>query len=196
MKADAIKRVVVRGTSWVGDTVITIPALRELRRLLPAAHITLVTRPGNAGLLIDVDFIDALVLEERTGWLDLAGQWRSWREGKFDLAIIFPNSFQAALIPALAGVPLRLGYDAERRGFLLTHRLPLPDWRNSRHEIFYYLNVISELDRLLNGMSQIMERVPDASLHVSLARQEPPAMPCDRWEFATVIQSSRSARAQ
>ena len=43
---ESIKRVVVRGTNWVGDSVMTIPALRALRRVLPDANITLVIRPG------------------------------------------------------------------------------------------------------------------------------------------------------
>lgn len=172
MRVDAIKRVVVRGANWVGDTVMTMPALRELRRLLPDAHITLVTRPGTAGLLTDLNFIDGLFLDEHRSWLTLAAEIGKWKQGQFDLAILFPNSFQAALIPALARVPLRLGYVAQGRGFLLTHRLALPEWRSSRHEIFYYLFLISELEKLLHGTSQIMERVPDSSLQVSIARQD------------------------
>ena len=50
LKAENIKRVVVRGTNWVGDAVMTVPALRELRRLLPNAHLTLATRPWAKGL--------------------------------------------------------------------------------------------------------------------------------------------------
>ncbi|MEO8436609.1 MAG: lipopolysaccharide heptosyltransferase II [Pyrinomonadaceae bacterium] len=170
MKAEAIKRVVVRGTNWVGDTVMTLPALRELRRLLPNAHITVVTRAGTAGLLSDVDFIDALMLDESSGLLAVGSQIRKWKQGNFDLAVLFPNSFQAALIPFLARVPSRLGYEADRRGFLLTHRLPQPEWRNSRHETFYYLNIVSALDQLINGASQIIERVPDTSIQVSTER--------------------------
>ena len=170
MKAEAIKRVVVRGTNWVGDTVMSLPALRELRRLLPNAHITVVTRPGAAGLLTGVDFIDALMLEEPGGLLAIASLVKKWKQGNFDLAILFPNSFQAALIPFLARVPLRLGYEAERRGFMLTHRVPQPDWRSSRHETFYYLNLVSELDRLINGASEIMDRAPDTSIQVSTER--------------------------
>src|SRR5687767_9964876 len=132
MKAEAIKRIVVRGTNWVGDTVISLPALRELRRLFPNAHITVVTRPGTAGLLTGVDFLDELMLEEPGGLLAIASLVKKWKQANFDLAILFPNSFQAALIPFLARVPLRLGYEAERRGFMLTHRITQPEWRSSR----------------------------------------------------------------
>ena len=47
-----IERVVVRGTNWVGDAVMTIPALRLLRRILPAAHITLATRSFARAILM------------------------------------------------------------------------------------------------------------------------------------------------
>ena len=171
IKADQIKRVVVRGANWVGDAAMTIPALRELRHLLPHAHIRLVSRSGTAGLFTDTDFIDELSVSDRSDWLSLGNEIAEWKRGQFDLAILFPNSFQVALIAALARVPVRLGYAAQGRGFLLTHSLPLPEWRGSRHEVFYYLNVVSELERLLSGTSQMMEREPDVSLRVSDERQ-------------------------
>ena len=61
VSASEIKRVVVRGTNWVGDSVMTLPALRALRRVLPQAEITLVVRPSATGIFADVDFIDHLV---------------------------------------------------------------------------------------------------------------------------------------
>ena len=58
VQAESIKRVAVRGTNWVGDAVMTVPALRALRRVLPTAHITLVIRPGTKGIFAEADFID------------------------------------------------------------------------------------------------------------------------------------------
>ena len=171
IKADQIKRVVVRSANWVGDAAMSIPALRELRHLLPHAHIRLVSRSGTAGLFTETNFIDELSVSDRSDWLSLGNEIAEWKSGRFDLAILFPNSFQVALIAALARVPVRLGYAAQGRGFLLSHPLPLPEWRGSRHEVFYYLNVVSELERLLSGTSQIMEREPDVSLQVSDERQ-------------------------
>ncbi len=171
IKADQIKRVVVRSANWVGDAAMSIPALRELRHLLPHAHIRLVGRSGTAGLFTETNFIDELSVSDRSDWLSLGNEIAEWKSGRFDLAILFPNSFQVALIAALARVPVRLGYAAQGRGFLLSHPLRLPEWCGSRHEVFYYLNVVSELERLLSGTSQIMEREPDVSLQVSDERQ-------------------------
>ena len=65
VSANEIKRVVVRGTNWVGDSVMTVPALRALRRVLPEAKITLVVRPSAKGIFADVDFVDEVLIYDR-----------------------------------------------------------------------------------------------------------------------------------
>src|SRR5690349_13687494 len=171
VQAETIKRVVVRGTNWVGDSVMTVPALRALRRVLPEAHITLVIRPGTKGIFSEADFIDDVLVYDRKGVLSVFGQVREWKRRGFELAVLFQNAFEAALIPFLAGVPLRLGYATESRQPLLTHPLPLPDWRSSRHEVFYYLYLITALEQLLFGTSEICEAEPDATLQISETRK-------------------------
>jgi heptosyltransferase-2 len=169
--AREIKNVVVRGTNWVGDSVMTVPALRALRRVLPKARITLVVRPGARGIFADVDFVDEILIYDRRNVFSVIGQVREWRKRKFDLAVLFQNAFEAALIPFVAGVPLRLGYATDSRRALLTHPLALPDWRSSRHEVFYYLYLITALEQLLSGASTICESEPDASLQISGERR-------------------------
>jgi heptosyltransferase-2 len=166
----AINRVIVRGANWVGDTAITIPALRELRLLLPHAHITVATRAGNAGLLTEVDFIDDLLISRDESWTAIRSEVQKWKRGNFDLAVLFPNSFQTALIPALARVPLRLGYETQGRRFLLTHPLETPAWRNERHEVYYYLNIISALEMMLQKKTEAANHEPDFGLTVSEER--------------------------
>lgn len=171
VQTESIKRVVVRGTNWVGDSVMTIPALRALRRVLPGAHITLVIRPGTKGIFSEVDFIDDILVYNRKGALSVIPQVREWKRRKFDLAVLFQNAFEAALIPFLAGVPLRLGYATEARQAMLTHPLALPEWRSSRHEVFYYLYLVTALEQMLFGTSAICEAVPDASIELSAVRK-------------------------
>jgi heptosyltransferase-2 len=171
VQAESIKRVVVRGTNWVGDSVMTVPALRALRRVLPEAQITLVIRPGTKGIFYEGDFIDEVLVYDRKGAWSVFGQVREWKRREFDLAVLFQNAFEAALIPFLAGVPVRLGYATESRQALLTHPLPLPDWRSSRHEVFYYLYLVTALEQMLFGRSDICESEPDASIQISQSRK-------------------------
>src|SRR5689334_4059687 len=150
---------------------MSIPALRALRRVLPDAKITLVLRPGVRGLFADVDFIDELLVYDRRSMFSAFSQVREWKRRNFDLALLFQNAFEAALIPFLAGVPVRLGYATESRQALLTHPLALPDWRSSRHEVFYYLYLVTALEQMLFGRSDVCESEPDASIQISESRK-------------------------
>jgi heptosyltransferase-2 len=170
LRAEDIKRVVVRETNWVGDAVMTLPALRALRRLLPDAHITLATRSFAKGLFDSADFINDLLIWDRGSGSVLA-QAREWRRRRFDLAVLFPNAFEAAMVGSLARVRRRIGYATGGRRFLLSHALALPTWRASRHESFYYLNIIAELEQLLYGQSKILEQEPSIDMSVSARRQ-------------------------
>lgn len=171
VQSEGIKRVVVRGTNWVGDSLMTVPALRALRRVLPGASITLAIRPSPKGIFSEADFIDDVLLYDRKGAFSVIPQVRDWKRREFDLAVLFQNAFEAALIPFLAGVPIRLGYATESRQALLSHPLPLPDWRTSRHEVFYYLYLITALEQMLFGTSSICEAEPDASIEISETRK-------------------------
>ena len=172
LSLDKIQRVVVRVPNWVGDAVIVVPALRELRRVLSHAHITLVSRPGAADIFIDGDFFDEVLVYDRKRLADTWSQVRAWRSQKLDLAVLFQNAFEAAFIAFMARVPTRIGYDAERRGFLLTHSLPLPAWKAERHESYYYLNIIAELEKFLSGKPQTEITEPRFDLRVSADRKQ------------------------
>jgi len=168
-----IKRVVVRGANWVGDAVMTIPALRELRRVLPDSHITLVARSATCQLFDEADFIDDLLIYDRKsgGVRASLRQASKWRAQRFDLAVLFQNAFDAAFVGFCARVPARIGYSTDGRRMLLTHPLVTPASRQERHEVFYYLNIVAELEKLLSGASEVMQREPLFGLTVSSERR-------------------------
>lgn len=169
LRPEKIERVVVRGVNWVGDAVMTVPALRELRRLLPRARVTLATRPWAEGIFAGADFIDDFLVTRHGSSRPAAllREAREWRARRFDLAVLLPNSFAPALVAALARVPFRTGYATQGRAPLLTHRVAVPAWRGSRHELFYYLHLVGELERSLYGTSTVETREPDLSLRVT-----------------------------
>ncbi len=178
LSADRIERVVVRGANWVGDAAMTVPALRELRRLLPRAHITLATRPWARDIFDGADFIDDLLVIDEGGKpiRKFIRQVRQWRARRFDLAVLLPNAMAPALVATAARVPFRIGYATQGRGEFLTHALEVPAWRSRRHEVFYYLNVIAGLERALAGATPDdsrfdVERDPQFALAVSEERR-------------------------
>jgi len=169
--SQSIERIVVRGTNWVGDAVMTIPALRQLRQLFPQAHITLATRAWAQGLFADAEFIDAVQVHEGTGLRSVVKQVKQWRQGNFDLAVLFPNSLETALVASLARVPIRVGYAKDGRQSLLTHPLELPEWRASKHEVFYYLKIVAELEWVVKGEQSFLNTEPNTALQVNESRQ-------------------------
>jgi heptosyltransferase-2 len=166
-----IERVVVRGTNWVGDAVMTVPALRRLRQMLPTAQITLATRSFAQAIFADADFVDQVISVDG----NLLTQVREWKRHRFDLAVLLQNAFAPALISWLAGVPIRVGYATQGRRWLLTNPLKLPSWRHEQHESFYYLNVVAAIGEMGDGFadrsSPVLALQPEFTLAVADERK-------------------------
>lgn len=153
---------------------MTIPALRELRRIFSDAHISLHTRTWAQGIFQDAEFIDRIIPfeVEKPVVKTIHRQARIWQENEFDLAVIFPNSFESALLAKLGRVPRRFGYAKEARSVLLTDAVRIPGWKNEKHEIFYYLNLIAEIEKTHFQRQTVLHNPPRFELHVSKRRQE------------------------
>lgn len=146
IRPERIRRVLVRAANWVGDAVMSTPLVAAVRGNFPSAEIALLAKPWVGPLFEaspDVDRVMIYDAKERhrgaAGKLRLAVELRRER---FDLAVLVQNAFEAALIPALAGVPLRLGYATDGRGPLLTHPVPMTPRHKRRHMIDYYLGIL------------------------------------------------------
>lgn len=162
-------KILVRGTNWIGDAVMSVPALRELRRIFPDSRITLHTRSWADGLFGDAEFIDELVTFDKHRWpiKDVYDNSKFLKDDKFDLAILLPNSFESALTSFLTKVPRRIGYNKDVRGLLLTDPVAVPEWKGRLHEVFYYLHLIAEVERRVLGRSTVSSVMPDGRLEVS-----------------------------
>src|SRR5262245_3726167 len=116
------ERILVRGVNWLGDAVMSTPALLRLREARPTAHITLLTQRGLADLWIGHPAVNAVMtFESKEGAWSVA---RRVREGRFDVALVLPNSPRSALEVFLARVPRRIGCARAWRNWFLTQALP------------------------------------------------------------------------
>ena len=116
------RRILVRGVNWLGDAVMTTPALLRLRERFPEAHITLLTAQKIEALWQGHPALNA-VQSFPAG----AGLWSvsaRLRPQRFDLALVLPNSPRSALEAWLARIPRRVGYARPGRTMLLTDPLP------------------------------------------------------------------------
>jgi heptosyltransferase-2 len=115
------ERIVIRGVNWLGDAVMAMPAIERLRQSRPAARITLLTDRKLADLFAGHPAIDH-VLSFSKG--DSAFRVAAMLRRRFDLALIFPNSFRSAFEPFLARIPSRVGFAGHGRRPLLTQAVP------------------------------------------------------------------------
>jgi len=166
-------KILVRGTNWIGDAVMSIPALRELRRIFPDDRITLHTRAWADGLFQDATFIDEIVSYEKAKWpiRDVLDNSKFLKRDQYDLAVILPNSFESAITTFLTKIPRRIGYNKDVRGLLLTDPIAVPEWKNRRHESFFYLNLVQNVERLVLGRETVGRFEYDSSLEVSDERR-------------------------
>ncbi len=141
------RKILVRATNWVGDAVMSVPALQALRERYPAAHIAILARPWVAGLYGREAFCDELIpYQVPKGWRALGAKWKlasELRRRHFDCAVLFQNAFEAAVLVWLARIPIRAGYARDGRSALLTHAIRTPAaGETPRHQRFYYLELL------------------------------------------------------
>ncbi|MBU1739994.1 MAG: lipopolysaccharide heptosyltransferase II [Proteobacteria bacterium] len=143
------ENILVRAVNWVGDAVMTLPALAALRRARPEARITVLVRPRVADIYEASGLADELMFYVKPGrHQGFSGMWRLAREirqKRFDRAVLFQNAFEAAALVWLARVPFRAGYNTDARSFLLNQSIKLGDNIKVKHQVYYYLNLIEGL---------------------------------------------------
>ena len=114
--------------SWVGDAVMATPTLRAIREQFPNAHISYLLRRYVKPIYAGMPWVDQLITyrtgktkaKAGKGFFDLSARLR---RGKFDLAVLLPNSFKSALVCKMAGIDRIVGYERDGRGFLLSDKL-------------------------------------------------------------------------
>ncbi len=162
------RRILVREVNWLGDLVLSLPALRAVRRTWPQAHLAVMVRRDLAGFFDGARWVDEVLSFAVS--LGAGGIWdrlqaiRAIRAGRFDLAILFPNSFESALWTTVARVPRRAGYRTDARGPMLTIRAMPSAAAMQAHQAQYWLEMVGATVGAVGDASDCALEAEDANL--------------------------------
>lgn len=136
---------------FIGDTLLAVPFLRNLRAAYPDAVIDMLVAPNSGEVLRDCPYVNELLMFDTTrkhryenpnGKSEKRSFWyyaNLLRDRRYDTAFVLKRSFSSAGLAFLAGIPERIGFDTEGRGFLLSKRVPYP---KGVHEVDCFLEVL------------------------------------------------------
>jgi heptosyltransferase-2 len=150
VKGEARKNILVLRYRFIGDTILTVPFLRNLRRAEPDARIVWVVAPGTVDVVRGIPYVDELIFwDPVTIHADSRGTHRTLRSKisfirdlrrrRFDTVYVLKRSLSSAILALLSGARNRVGFNTEARGPLLTTRVP---YRHDRHEVENFLAVL------------------------------------------------------
>jgi lipopolysaccharide heptosyltransferase II len=150
-------RILVRSSNWLGDTVMTVPAIRRIKRGRPDVYLAVLTRTKLADFWKSLPEVDEVVsFEPGESVFRVAKEIR----GRFDVAILMPNSPRTGLEVWLAGIPRRVGYHRPWRDILLNQFILEPAApRPISHQSSHYLRLVerigADIDEPLPGLASV-----------------------------------------
>ncbi len=155
------KKILIRSTNWIGDGIMTTPAVRSIRQNFPEAEISLLAWPWVADVFNASPHVDRVIIYDKRGihrgvkgLLRLSGALRHY---KFDAAILLQNAFEAALIAWAAGIPIRAGYRRDGRSPFLNYGVTLDKTGENRHHVYYYQNLLARLGLTIGSNDLFLE---------------------------------------
>jgi heptosyltransferase-2 len=139
-------KIVVRAPNWIGDAILSMPALASLPKNFPDAKIWVCASEWTRGIFDPLDWIQGTIsLSNKNSFPKIRLEAQELKKHAFDIGILFTNSFGSALLFSLAKIPERWGYARDGRHILLTRSLRTSPLEAPRHHLHYYLSLISRL---------------------------------------------------
>lgn len=146
VNVEALRRILVRLPNWVGDVCFSAPTVEALALAAPTASFVFAGPPGLEALAARFPRFERFVPVGTGGGFGAArATAKVLRALACDAAVVIPRSLRAALAPALARIPVRVGFAAQGRSFLLTH--PVRGWKPLRlaHRSAYVAALLAPL---------------------------------------------------
>lgn len=175
MDAETVKKILVIDLAFIGDVILATPTMRALKAHFPNASLTMLTIPLTAEIAAMNPYVDeVLVYDKRGRDKGFFGMWRTARRLApmgFDLAVSMNFALRGAVVARLAGIPKRLGYDAQHAGWFLTmvasHRRD-----GIKHETLNHLEILRPLRIDENNIDASLSMQVPESARESLAEKE------------------------
>jgi len=136
-----MQRIIVRVPNWIGDAVLSTPALAFLRKIYPDAHIAILTKEWAKDVFKANPSIDEIMTLNKS----LLRASMEVRQKRFDSGLLFPDSFSSALLFFIAGIPQRMGYPTDGRYLLLNRRIRRSRDFKKEHQVMYFLRLVQAL---------------------------------------------------
>ena len=195
-------RILIRSSNWLGDAVMSVPAVRAIKNGRPDAQVTIAAPAKIAPMWKLIPKVDAIISLPNASLLPVLSLLK--RRPAFDVAILFPNSLRVALESWLSRIPRRIGYHGHWRRWLLNQtvsetRKPVPPEHHSLRFLRIARECGAETSTILDSTSDIQTAVAHQPLKIGLS---PGAEygPAKRWlperfaEAATKISAQSSAQ--
>ncbi|MBI5406107.1 MAG: glycosyltransferase family 9 protein [Nitrospirae bacterium] len=153
-----IKKILIVLPNWIGDAVMSVPAISQIRERFPSARITIIGLSHISELFYEGPYVDEIRVYKKDfpsnkgglrgiwGMGGLTATGLSLRSEKFDMVLLLPNSFRSALLVHLAGIPLRCGYNRDARGLLLNRPVRFTPQIKKLHQVEYYLHLARSIE--------------------------------------------------
>lgn len=162
-KMQNFNKILILVPNWVGDAILSIPAMAAIKKRFNDASITILARSLMSELFKYEPYINEIVVNDFQGMhKGITGKWKlinTLKVKEFGLAILFPNSLSSGLISYLSNIPFRCGYPTDGRGLLINIKAKAPD---KGHMIDYYAGVLRPL-----GIEDLDKRI-----HLNITEEE------------------------
>ena len=157
-------KILLRAPNWLGDNILTMPAVFALREVFPNAHIAVMIKKSMADVWEMTPVNEILPFNFRKGIRGLKDRWnyaKILKSKNFDTVVIFPNSFDSALVPFLAKITERIGWATDGRSFMLTKAIPKTDSLKEKQQFLQYIYLIEKwLGEKINADENIRLSIP------------------------------------
>lgn len=143
------KKILVVRYRFIGDTLLTIPFLRNLRAAYPDAQIDMLVAPKSGEVIENCPYVNNFIYFDTTRkhkYENIEENKKTFfsyvkllKSAKYDKAYVLKRSLSSAFLVFLAGIKERIGFDTEKRGFLLTKKVK---YDKNKHESECFLDVL------------------------------------------------------